>query len=599
MSKSVPLTILYGSQTGSAKEVSFFIAREGERRNFSSSYHGPTALDAYDWTYLPDETLIIFVIATTGDGDPPDNMKRFWRFLLRKDIPNNSLEKINFAVFGLGDSSYTRYNVMAIKFRRRLLQLGAKETVKIGFGDDQSPYGLEGDLDKWLGQTLWPELLLLYPLPEGYVIDYSPKLFKAIHDSIKVEERPTGNESSIPENYDREAVISKLRPLMCYESKPLRAKVQVNHRITHPLWEQDVRHLELKIENPECPLYLPGDIAVVYSSNILSDNQFESFCKQMDIHADSIISGLRLPHTPAELSVRALFTYYLDILGTPHRQFFESLSFFAKDPEEKEKLEEICSSNGIDIYHTYCRKERKTYIEIFLDFPSTKVPINYLVELIPKLEPREYSISSSSKVHGHNMIHLTVAIIMYKTPWGRIKSGVASAWFQKLEIGSSLLLYIKRGVFRIPTNPDTPLVLIGPGTGIAPLRGIIYERSSSSNHLYFGCRSKSNDYYYESEWKTLLVLGKLGSIRVAFSREIKGKKVYVQTLLVEDKEKLYNLLVEQDGYCFISGSASSMPNDVRKSIINILTDKFNSNEKALSFVRKMELNGKLKIEAWN
>jgi sulfite reductase alpha subunit-like flavoprotein len=158
------ILILYGTQTGCAREVAERIGREVKTRClFRSRVIG---LDEYDATNLIKEPLIIFVVSTTGQGDTPDNMKSFWRFLLRKGLPLDALSHLSFVVFGLGDSSYVKFNFVGKRLFRRLVQLGGQPLLRRGDGDDQHPFGLDGELDPWLLE-LWKVLLERYPLPMG------------------------------------------------------------------------------------------------------------------------------------------------------------------------------------------------------------------------------------------------------------------------------------------------------------------------------------------------------------------------------------------------------------------------------------------------
>lgn len=176
-----PLLILYATQTGCALEIAEELQRFGLRRNFNTRLCN---MSEYDRADLINEKLVIFVCSTTGDGDPPDNMKNFWRFLLRKSLPMDILSNLNFVIFGLGDSSYSKFNSVAKKLRARLKQLGGNEIHPPCFADDQSEYGLEGDFDLW-NQQLWAKLLKIYPLPADYRIDDSPRLPKK-HFKVEV-----------------------------------------------------------------------------------------------------------------------------------------------------------------------------------------------------------------------------------------------------------------------------------------------------------------------------------------------------------------------------------------------------------------------------
>jgi sulfite reductase alpha subunit-like flavoprotein len=148
------LLVLYGSETGNAHDVAERIAREATRRSYAATVR---AMDAYDVTALPSAGRAVFVTSTMGQGDPPANVRAFWRFLLRKNLPANSLAGLAFACFGLGDSHYRQYNVVAKRLHKRLLGLGARSVADLGLGDDQHPSGYDAALDPWL-ETLWERM---------------------------------------------------------------------------------------------------------------------------------------------------------------------------------------------------------------------------------------------------------------------------------------------------------------------------------------------------------------------------------------------------------------------------------------------------------
>lgn len=600
----VSMKVLFGSQTGSAEEVAERIARDASRRNFGD--HVPViALDSYKREDLIQEKLVVFVVSTTGDGEPPDNMRQFWRFIMRKGLPSDVLSNLQIVVFGCGDSSYAQYNVMARKLRSRLLQLGATEIADRGFGDDQSSYGLEGDLDTWL-PNMWTQVLSHYPLPPGYAIDESPRLFEPRNAEVAAHEndgvQPPGDKESWS---SWQTSVSARAPFGTYQDQAWDSVLTCNRRVTADDWDQDVRHLELEFSS-ELP-YAAGDIAVVYPENAIEDTRLAKTLHKLDLPGLDTVLELDLPHVPKKLTMRELLHRYLDILGTPRRRFFEALSFFTPDEDEKEKLEEMCSKEGNDLFHTYCKKERKNYLDVFDDFNTVKPPLRYFVEMIPLLQPREYSISSSPRAHGQRVLHLTVAMLEYVTPWGRHNTGVASRWWASLPVGSHVLCQIKRGTLRIPDDPNAPMILVGPGTGVAPMRALAYERQQPNVHLYFGCRSKVKDDFYHDEWESMVEQGKLGSIRTAYSRDDPKRKVYVQRLLREDGEKIADLLLQQDAVFYISGNAKQMPRDVKDTVQSVLAKALekegiasaDASEQAAKVIQILQRKNRFKTEAWN
>jgi len=181
------MLILYGTQTGNAKYVSEEVGRECTRRNIKATV---SAMDDYDITQLPTEKIVIFIISTTGQGEPTATMQRSWKFLTRKDLPSDSLTNLNFTVFGLGDSSYEIFNAMARKLYQRLLQLGAKCLHDRALGDDQHDFGYEAEFDPWL-DTLWDNLYKLKPSLKPDEIKPEDSIEDSVYivDLIKHEER--------------------------------------------------------------------------------------------------------------------------------------------------------------------------------------------------------------------------------------------------------------------------------------------------------------------------------------------------------------------------------------------------------------------------
>ena len=251
------LLILYATQTGCAQELAEKICRDASRRNFDSTL---CSMDNYDRSNLINEQLVLFLASTTGDGDPPDPMRTFWRFLLRKALPKDVLNGMNFAVFGLGDSSYDKFNSVGRKLRKRLLQLGAEEVAPPGWGDDQSVYGVEGDFDQW-SQQMWKVMLRKYPLPHGFVIDDSPRLPQ--FDSVLKYGVPGDLRVGL------QRYVESLWVPAGVEGGVLMGVLRKKDKLCREGWEQDVRHVE--VELPRDVRYEAGDIAVVYPENVEVD----------------------------------------------------------------------------------------------------------------------------------------------------------------------------------------------------------------------------------------------------------------------------------------------------------------------------------------
>jgi len=380
-----------------------------------------------------------------------------------------------------------------------------------------------------------------------------------------------------------------------------------NKRITAAEWNQDVRHIEFQHPNASLttPLYQPGDVLNIWPKNDLRQIHEFIHAKYPQFKPETVLSiDPRPAHVPSTVAVERLLQDYLDINGVPSRFFFQQAAFFCSNPEERDKMVEMASSDAENAasYITYCKRERRTYTEVLMDFASCDIPFSYLLQLIPPLRPRAYSISSSPTAHG-TRIHVTVALLHYVTPWKRGKTGTCSAYLQTLKEGEASIVFITEGTLRLPKDPAAPLVLIGTGTGCAPMRSLMYERSAlrqqqqptdPRKHItfYFGCRRDDSDYLYREEWPLIC-----DAVHVAFSKQ-DNKRVPV--LLARDEVELYRMLVEEDGYVYISGSAKRMPADVRETFVQIFGRVGElSREDAVKLVRHLEKERRYIVEAWS
>jgi sulfite reductase alpha subunit-like flavoprotein len=293
---------------------------------------------------------------------------------------------------------------------------------------------------------------------------------------------------------------------------------------------------------------------------------------------------------------------YLDMNGLPTRFFFQQAAFFCSNPEDREKMLEMASSllENAASYLTYCKRERRTYFDVLQDFASCSIPFAYLIELIPPLRSRAFSISSSPSVHK-NQVHITVAILQYLTPYKRLKTGTCSSFLMSLNGDGSRFVrgFFTSGSLRIPAQLDAPVILIGTGTGCAPMRSLMFERSIRTAQLdsryvrfYFGCRNSKTDFLYEDEWPQLC-----DQVSVAFSKEEQRR---VPVLLARDSQIIYNDLVTNRGYCYVSGSAKRMPADVRETLVQIFCKEGNlSRDDAVKMIRTMEKERRYVVEAWS
>ncbi|XP_071485493.1 NADPH-dependent diflavin oxidoreductase 1-like [Diadema antillarum] len=595
------ILILYGSQTGTAQDVAERIGREAKRRHFAARV---MPMDSYVITNLIQERLAVFVCATTGQGDEPDNMKKFWRFILRKDLPQDSLSQMHYSVLGLGDSSYPKFNYVAKKLYRRLLQLGASSLVPLGLGDDQHDLGPDAVIDPWL-QTLWTEVLLHHPLPPGQELipaSVCPPGRYTVH-FLKGEEN--GVDSSPHHTVKQQS--GRAPSNLC----PFHARMVEIKRVTATDHFQDVRLVKLDITDSNIR-YSPGDVVMIQPRN--SASSVDVFIRHMNLDPDQVFTisqndpDIPLPVQwllPRPCTVRHLVTHYLDINSIPRRSFFQMLVHFAENELEKEKFEEFCSAEGQQELFSYINRPRRTILETLQDFPhvSTTIPFTYLFDLIPAIQPRAFSIASSPAAHPSE-IHILMAVVRYKSKLVKPREGLCSNWIASTQPSDDITIPIwtKKGTITFPDR-GAPVIMVGPGTGVAPFRSFIHERAANNqggNLLFFGCRNEGKDFFCRDEWNELGGRGLL-QVSAAFSRD-QEDKVYVQHKIRENSALVWSLMNRRDdpARIYVAGNAKRMPANVSEAFCTVaeIEGKMEK-EAAEKFVSDLERRRLFQMETWS
>ncbi|XP_022085194.1 NADPH-dependent diflavin oxidoreductase 1-like [Acanthaster planci] len=595
--------VLYGSQTGTAQDVAERIGREAKRRHFKTRV---LAMDDYSIGQLINEPLVVFVCATTGQGDEPDNMKKFWRFICRRNLPTDSLSGLHFAVIGLGDSSYQKFNFIAKKLYRRILQLGGKSLVPVGLADDQHDLGPDAVVDPWLA-SLWDRVLYLYPLPPGVDI-----ISAAVCPPSRYDVEFLDANSSSPMTSSVASINGLVDGPVPSKSCPFHARLLSNERLTSPDHFQDVRLVRLDIQGSNIS-YVPGDVVMIQPQN--SAENVSEFLSHFGLNPDQKIllkpTDPDIPLPPPWLlpqpgTIRQLVTHCLDISCIPRRYFFELLAHFADDELEQEKLKEFASAEGQQELLSYCNRPRRTTLEIFQDFPkvSSRVPFTYLLDLVPQIQPRAFSIASSLKAHP-NEIHVLLAVVKYKTKLFKPREGLCSNWLARLspeEEKIEIPIWVKRGTISFPKDGvKTPVVMVGPGTGLAPFRSYLQDRAAQGigdNVLFFGCRNKDKDYLCNHEWRPL-VANKLLQVFTAFSRDHEDK-IYVQHLMAQNSALLWEMIDRRQGSFFIAGNAKQMPTNVTDTLKKVIQEEGGMTVAAADdYIKSLEQSRRFQIEAWS
>lgn len=618
------LLILYATQTGNAQDAAERLGREAELRGCVVRL---LSMDEYDASSLPREDAVIFVVSTTGQGETPDSMRGFWRFLLQRSLNQSWLKGVPYAVFGLGDSSYQKYNFVAKKLDKRLSDLGARAILERGLGDDQHHSGYEAALDPWM-LSLWSSLSDTNPMffPKGIdfmfssdtLIDQS-SIQVAYHNVGKMNSQLTSDLKNMEMQIERARLMSPGKFSHGKKKPDCLLNMIKNQRLSKVGSGKDVRHFEFEFVSSVIEYEVGDVLEVLPSQNPAAVNDFIQRCNLDPESFITISPRNRRKQDPiptatqmVPIKLKTFIELTMDIASaSPRRYFFEVMSYYATAPHEKERLQYFASPEGRDDLYQYNQKERRSVLEVLEDFPSVKMPFDWLVQLVPPLKTRSFSISSSPLAHP-NQVHLTVNVVSWTTPYKRNRLGLCSSWLAGLDPEQCVRIpvWFHKGSLPAP-SPSLPLILVGPGTGCAPFRGFVEERSMENPSMstapvlfFFGCRNEDNDFLYRDFWLShskhhgVLSEEKGGGFYIAFSRD-QPRKVYVQHKMLEQSQKIWNML--KDGAAvYVAGSSTKMPADVWSTFEEIISRETRvPRESAVRWLRALEKAGKYHVEAWS
>ena len=520
-----PATILYGSQTGNAR-------RAAEALHASLQAAGlPARLvraDAYATRELAGEKLLYLIVSTQGEGDPPDDAIGFTEFLQGKRAPR--LPQLKYAVLGLGDSSYADFCGIARKLDARLAELGAARVQPLG----------EADLDIDSVAAPWREAAL----------DHARALLK-------------------PAASAHLATVTPLRPQATAawsQEKPFAAELLSNQGLTgrefkgtgfrrYGAVEKDVRHLELSLEGSGLA-YEPGDALGIRHRN-------------PDPLVDAVLEATRLDgavaveHEGASLPLSRWLAEKRELTRLS-RPLLATLAQRADAGDLAQLLEP--GDRGLAAL-----LNDHQLIDALRRWPAAWDAQALVAALRPQAQ-RLYSIASSRKRVGEEA-HLTVDVLRYQAH-GADHVGAASGFLAALEEGAQVPVYIEPNErFRVPADASRDIIMVGPGTGVAPFRGFVQERAETGacgrNWLFFGARHFNTGFLYQAEWQDALQKGELHRLDLAFSRD-QADKIHVQQRLRERGREVYDWL--QGGAHFYVCGAIGMGKDVHAALLDIVRE---------------------------
>ncbi|KAI9659437.1 MAG: NAPDH-dependent diflavin reductase [Bathelium mastoideum] len=621
--------VCYGSETGNAQDVAEELGRIAERLHFST--HVCDLNSTLLKVDLPKYDFFAVAISTTGQGDLPANARFFWTALRSIRLRHDQLKEVRFATFGLGDSSYPKFNFAHRKLHNRLLQLGAQPFIDKGEADEQDPEGLESSFLPW-SQLFREQLIKLYPLPPG--IDPLPEqafleprwTLSLARDRPPPQnpppakargKKPARANVTIQRNYDPDV-------LPITDSHV--ATLENNVRLTPGEHEQDVRHLTFSLS--EHLDYGPGDVLTIYPTNFPEDiDELISLMNWSSVADEPLLFEPSEPlehgaqHPPAlasilknytKLTLRSLLTNHLDIVSIPRRSFFVMMAHFTNDHDQKERLLEFADPQSLQDLYDYTTRPRRSILEVLQEFHTVKLPWKWAATLLPAIRGRQFSIASGGSLKttpdGGTRVELLVAIVKYRTVIKRIRQGVCTRYLASLNPGQKLSVMIEDGGLHVlKAEVEKPVVMIGPGTGVAPMRSIIHERAAWAEEqnrrttapdlLFFGCRSEKADYFFRDEWERLHGDWRL-DVYTAFSRDQK-QKIYVQDRIRAASNRIFHLLHFRSGLVYVSGSSGNMPKAVRAALVHVAeTGGDMKPDEAEAYISMMEREGRYKQETW-
>jgi len=603
------LVVFYGSQTGTAEEFAGRLAKEGARYGLKGLVADPEEEDMDNISKLKDleeevggPCLAVFMMATYGEGDPTDNAMDF-----NEKLQNDSIEMdgLRYAVFGLGNKTYEHFNAMGIFVDAKLEALGGRRVHDLGSGDDDA--NLEDDFITWK-EAFWTKVCSELGI-EANSDDINTRqyLHKVLEEGdFKPEKVYTGEVARLRSYITQRPPFDVKNPYM--------SPIKVNKNIHKEGSGRHCMHIEVDIEGSRIR-YDAGDHVAVYPTN--NTDLVDRLGELLKIDMDTVFTMTNLDEDsskkhpfPCPTTYRTALLHYVDISAIPRTHILLELAKYTEDNEQKSKLELMSGTTpeGKALYQKWIVDDVRHLTHILEDLNSCAPPVDHLLELLPRLQPRFYSIASSAKIHPTS-VHICGVVVEYATPTGRTNKGVATTWLrEKIAVGEDypkVPIYVRRSQFRLPNRVQTPVIMIGPGSGLAPFRGFIQERAWQKEQnkpvgptlLYFGCRNKGHDYIYQDELEAWAENGVL-DLHVAFSRD-QAEKKYVTHLLRETGEKVWKLL-DQGGHLYVCGDAKMMAKDVRNIVKEISQEHGGmSSTEAETFVKKLETQKRYSADVWS
>ncbi len=525
----VAVTVLYASQTGNAEGLAKKLVKDLKKGHFQPSV---SDIGQYDHQKLAQEKHVLLIASTYGDGEPPDSATAFHQWLHSDAAP--SLAGVKYSVLALGDSSYPDFCQCGIDFDSRLSDLGA-ERIHVRVDCD-----VEFDAE----YKAWSQSIIALLAPGT------------------VASKPVAALDQDEEGYSK--------------NRPFPARLLRQHNLNGEGSEKQTHHIEFSLQGSGLT-YQVGDALGVVPQN--SAALVDELLSHLPFQTKADVS------TPdgEEISLREALIRHYDI-----RTLSSSLIEKWQSRSGSPYLRSLVQANDKKAYQDFIWG--RELIDLIIDYPADFADAEDFVAVLRKLQPRLYSISSSPLAHPGE-VHLTVGVVSYKAH-GRARAGVCSSFLAHLAANDSTGVYVHQNpAFRLPADDSTPLIMVGPGTGIAPFRAFLEERqvtaATGKNWLFFGNPHAATDFLYQEQLELFVKDGALHRIDTAFSRD-QAKKVYVQDRMLEHGAELWKWLEEGAAF-YVCGDASRMAKDVDLALHQLIQSHGNkSEEEAAAYVAQLK-----------
>ncbi|MCU6711720.1 assimilatory sulfite reductase (NADPH) flavoprotein subunit [Paenibacillus sp. J5C_2022] len=536
-------TVLFGSQTGNSQRLAGKLADKLKELGIAVTL---SAMNAYKTNGLKKATHLFIVASTHGEGDPPDNALTFHEFLYSKRAPK--LTELQYAVLSLGDSSYEFFCKTGQDFDQRLEELGAKRLTD----------RVDCDLDFEEPAADWMTNVVNALQGDG-----------AAAQQTEGSAAPLANVSGATSPVDQETTYSR--------TTPFQAEVLTNLNLNGRGSDRETRHLELSLEDSGLT-YEPGDCVGIYPQN--SPELVTAILNKMNWNAyDPVVVGKA--GEEVDLYDALLKHVEITVLTKPLLEKAQTYS-------ECGDLAQLLQAENKNELRSYVKG--RDVLDLLTDFAPWRLTAAEFVALLRKLPPRLYSIACSNRANPDE-VHVTIRKVQYDAH-GRKRDGVCSVHVsERLEEGETLPIFIQHNPgFKLPTNPDTPIIMVGPGTGVAPFRAFLEEReelgAEGKSWLFYGDRRFVTDFLYQTDWQRMLKDGVLTKLEVAFSRDTE-EKVYVQHRMLEHAVELYGWL-QEGAHIYVCGDEKHMAHDVHDALLTIVQEQGGrSREEAAEYVNEL------------